>query len=114
MMATQDRWNQPCLDAHLVELSQSISHWEEISPFLGLTETDYEDIVTRHPRSAPAQRVAMLRTWREKHGTDATYTRLAAALQKCDRRDLLEKISELIAAEESECEQIASNVFANL
>ena len=101
-MATQDRWNQPCSDAHLAELSKSIYGWEEISPFLGLTKIDDEDIITCYPRSAPAQRIAMLRTWREKYGTDATYTRLAAAFQQCNRRDLLEKISELIAAEEKD------------
>ena len=107
-MATQDRWNQPCSDAHLAELSQSISGWEEISPFLGLTKIDDEDIVRCYPYSAPAQRVAMLRTWREKHGSDATYNRLAAAFQQCNRKYFLEKISELITAEEkdkSSCEQ---------
>ena len=100
-MAAQDHWNQPCSDAHLVELSKSITNWEEVSSFLGLTEIDDEDIRTRYPNSAPAQRVAMLRTWSEKHGADATYTRLAAAFQQCDRRVLLEKISELVTAEES-------------
>ena len=113
-MAAQDCWNQPCADAHLIELSQLIARWREIAPVLGLTETDEEDIKGHYPDSPPAQRIAMLRTWSKIKGSDATYARLATAFQQCNRNDLLEKISELIAAEESACKQIASNVFANL
>ena len=50
------------------------------------------------PHSLPAQRVEMLRTWRHKLGTAATYSRLADAFSVCGKQDLVDAITELVTA----------------
>ena len=66
----EERLEQVCLDDHLLELSQELSRWLEVSPFLGLTETEEEVIEGRPPKR---QRIDMLRKWRQKCGSGATY-----------------------------------------
>ena len=65
-----ERLEQVCLDDHLLELSQELTRWQEISPFLGLSETDEEDV---EDRSTKRQRIDILRKWKEKCGSGATY-----------------------------------------
>ena len=66
----EERLEQVCLDDHLLELSRELSRWLEISPFLGLSETEEEVIEGRPSRR---QRIDVLRKWREKCGSGATY-----------------------------------------
>ena len=66
--------DRPCADAHLVKLSQSIAEWRDLSPYLHLSEAEERGILTAFPPATPArQRIDMLRTWKEKLGTNATY-----------------------------------------
>ena len=43
----------------------------------------------------------MLRKWKQKLGSKATYKRLAKAFEKCKRQDLVGKIKELLAEDSS-------------
>ena len=62
---------RPCDDKHLLELSLAVTQWQSISPFLGLDQTDEEEIVELYqPRRRGLQ---MLRKWKEKKGRSATY-----------------------------------------
>ena len=64
----------PCTDAHLVRLSQSIAEWRDLSPYLHLSPAEERGILIAFPPATPArQRIDMLRTWKEKLGTNATY-----------------------------------------
>ena len=66
--------DSPCADAHLVKLSQSIAEWRDLSPYLHLSPAEERGILTALPPATPArQRIDMLRTWRNKFGTSATY-----------------------------------------
>ena len=65
-----DKLDQLCTDDHLLKLSQSLSHWMEVSPFLGLTELEEEEI---ERRPFQRQRIDALRKWRAKLGKKATY-----------------------------------------
>ena len=94
-------WNLPCSDNHLVHLSELIAKWEEMAPYLSLTSTDEEDILTHYPRSAPCQRREMLRIWSQKNGPDATYKKLASIFWNCDRKDLFSEINELVTSASS-------------
>ena len=103
MMAANDSdsslsvwWDQPCSDAHFFEISQLIHDWREIAPVLGLTQTDEQNILGCAPNSVPSQRMTMLRTWRQRHGPAATYSRLADAFRLCGRQDLVECVSVLV------------------
>ena len=95
-------WTQPCTDQHLWRMSQLISDWREMAPALGLTRTDEMNIMEYAPHSLPAQRVEMLRTWRHKLGTAATYSRLADAFSVCGKQDLVDAITELVTAASAE------------
>ena len=91
-------WNKLCSDEHLHQISQLIAEWKEVAPALGLTQPDEVDI-TGYALSVPVQRLHMLRIWRQRNGTAATYQRLADAFRNCARQDLVDKISKLVSAE---------------
>ena len=107
-------WDQPCLDSHLVEISQLILDWKEIAPVLGLTQIDEENIIGYSPNSVSAQRMAMLRTWRQRHGPAATYSRLADAFRQCGRQDLVERVSVLANQRETTSSSTGEPLLASL
>ena len=94
-------WDQPCSDVHFFEISQLINDWREIAPVLGLTQAEELNIITFAPYSLPVQKIAMLRTWRQRHGPAATYSRLADAFGQCGRQDLVECVSVLVDRRET-------------
>ena len=106
-----DKWKQHCSEKHLLVISQEIAQWQDIAPFLGLTDVDVADIIVSHPRSLPAQRLAMLKKWNEKLGVKATYKKLARALRSCGRQDLVDKISELLTEDSSSSSDEAGVLF---
>ena len=61
---------QVCLDDHLLELSRELSEWQVVSPFLGLSETEEEEV---EGRPVKRQRIDILRKWKKKCGSGATY-----------------------------------------
>ena len=65
-----EKLDQLCTDDHLLELSQSLSQWVVVSPYLGLTEVEAEEI---ERRPYQRQRVDALRKWKAKLGKKATY-----------------------------------------
>ena len=66
--------DSPCADAHLVKLSQSISEWRDLSPYLRLNPAEERGILTAFPLATPTRQcIDMLRTWKNKYGTSATY-----------------------------------------
>ena len=85
----------------MAEIAASIADWHAVSPYLGLTEADESAILGSSPHSVPAQKIAMLRKWKQKRGAKATYKRLCRVFRKCGLNDLLEKTRELLVAESS-------------
>ena len=61
---------QVCLDDHLLELSLVFTDWQTVSPFLGLSETEEEEI---EGRAVKRQRIDILRKWKKKCGSGSTY-----------------------------------------
>ena len=93
-------WDQPCGSElhhrdHLHYISLFIAEWRDIAPALGLTEVE-ENTIMRDANTQPAQRLAMLRRWRQKHGELATYRSLADAFTRCDRQDLVDIVTDLV------------------
>ena len=93
--------NQECSDQHFAKISSSIVNWHEIAPFLGLTEA--EEIIIRDstPHSVPTQKMAMLRKWKQKLGTKATYKSLCQAFEDCEKGNLVELVKQLAASSSS-------------
>ena len=85
--------NEVCSEQHLAEIALWIVEWKEVSPFLGLTEAEEIEIVG----SVRTQKIAMLRKWKQKQGSKATYKRLCRAFRKGGLCDLVKKVKELLA-----------------
>ena len=88
--------NQPCSDEHLCEIALYITEWQSIAPFLGLSEINEEEIICEHPNKLKMQKIGMLRKWREKLGSRATYQRLAEAFWDRGKTPLVEKVYSLL------------------
>ena len=90
--------NKPCSERHLAKIALSISvDWREISPFLDLTEADEREILGAvPPLSVRSQKIAMMRLWKKRQGTNATYERLCQVFSECEMSDLVEKVQKLL------------------
>ena len=95
------KWRQTCSERHLLAISQEIAQWRDIAPYLDLTEAEEVEIVGSPPRPVPSQRFTMLRKWRQKFGTKATYEQLARVFRICRRQDLVDRINELLTEDSS-------------
>ena len=93
--------NQECSDQHFAKISSSIVNWREIAPFLGLTEAEETIIRDSTPHSIPTQKMAMLRKWKQKLGTKATYKSLCQAFEDCEKGNLVELVKQLAASSSS-------------
>ena len=92
---------QPCRDGCLCELALSITNWQSIAPFLGLTEVEEKEISFVYPNELRRQIVAMLRKWKSKHGKKATYKRLARVFWKLGFTNVVEEICEFLNSPDS-------------
>ena len=101
----QAGWNQPCSEDHLAVISDAIADWRAVSPFLGLTEAEEIAILGSNPHSVAAQKIAMLRKWKQNHGAKANYKRLCRVFDCCKRADLVDKIKQLLAESNSSSDE---------
>ena len=90
-----EKLDEPCKDEHLCEIALSITDWQSIAPFLGLTEAEESDI-EKNCDKAMIQKIKMLRKWREKFGRQATYRKLANVFTKLKHAGLVEELCDLI------------------
>ena len=66
--------DSPITDANIIGLSRCIFHWRDLSPYLSLTPEEESRIVTSFPATSTSRQcIDMLRTWKEKWATNATY-----------------------------------------
>ena len=94
--------NHPLSEAHLAIIAARIDDWRAISPSLGLTAADDSAILGKVPNSVHAQRVSMLRKWKQILGKRATYEKLRQVFGQCRRTDLVEIVQQFVSSEESE------------
>ena len=90
-----------CSEKHLAKISVWIKEWRDIATFLDLTEAEEHEILGSAPHSVRSQKKAMLRLWKEKRGTKATYKRLCRAFRDCEMLDLEEKVEKLLVESSS-------------
>ena len=66
--------DSPCADAHLVKLSQSMTEWQDLAPYMRLTLAEERGILSAsHQVTTARQCSEMFRIWRERLGENATY-----------------------------------------
>lgn len=97
---SQEKLNQPCQDDDLAVLSLSVIDWQQIAPFLRLTEAE-EQAIQVDCASEDRRRIAMLRKWRRNFGKKATYKKLAKLLHKAGRMDIVHELCEILEDDSS-------------
>ncbi len=71
-----EKLDQQCSRDDLNEISTSLTCWLDVSPFLGLTEANEEDVRAKSDRAVSGltrERVDVLRRWQENQKETATY-----------------------------------------
>ena len=72
--------DSPVSDIHLSDIVSHITDWQELAPYLDLSEVEEKDIVDSYPNRPKLQRREALRKWKESNGNKATYRRLICIL----------------------------------
>ena len=83
---------------HQNKIALSITDWRSIAPFLGLEETDEEDIEVMYS-TVKTRNIGMLRKWKHLHASSATYRRLLEAFWTVERIDLIDKLLEMVTTD---------------
>ena len=78
----------PVSDLHLAQIANRIKSWEEVAPFLALSDAEEEEIRKDH-KEYGVQKRKVLQRWREKKGSDATYGELRDALRRAEEAGVI-------------------------
>ena len=111
---TPEKLDQPCRDDHLSEIALSLTGWQSIAPFLGLSEVDEEAILCRYPHDLEMQSIAMLRKWKNKFGQSATYCKLVQVFFSRGKCDTVDKLCRILLQENVvSTSQLPANSYAD-
>ena len=109
-----EKLDQACRDDHLSEMALSLTGWQSIAPFLGLSEVDEEAIVCRYPQDLAMQNIAMLRKWKNKFGQSATYCKLVQVFFSRGKCDTVDKLCHILLQENAvSTSQLPANSYAD-
>ena len=87
---------QKCSDDVRLEIAETLGYdWEMVGRFLKFTGRQIKDIKADNSKEE-LRRVAMLEEWEEREGEGATYLKLAEALHRRKRTDLVEAICQSV------------------
>ena len=66
--------DSPCVHSHLVKLSQSVTEWQDLAPYMQLPLAEERGILTASPQvTAARQCTEMFRIWRERFRENANH-----------------------------------------
>ena len=88
--------DSPVSDIHLSDIASRITEWQELAPYLDLSEVEEKDIVDSYPSRPKLQRREALRKWKESNGDKATYRRLICVLCSQGRIGTAQTLKELL------------------
>ena len=90
-------------DLHIADIVCYFTEWEQMAPYLGLTETEEADIREKYPNRPKLQRREALQLWKRKCGSKATYKALIAIFcEDVQRTDVAEKLRDLASQSASD------------
>ena len=69
--------------------------WREVAPFLNVRDAEISEI-ERDNTKEMERKLGLLRKWKRKFGSSATYRMLVEAFLKCQRVDLAEAVFDLL------------------
>ena len=90
-------------DDHLMKLATNLDSCEMLAMFLGMPDTEIKVIMSQG--DVGVQRIKLLKCWKQRCGSMATYKRLVEALLQINRTDLAEKVVALLQQNHSESNQ---------
>ena len=90
--------DSPVTDAHLSDITSHITNWQELAPYLDLSEAEEKDIVDSYPNRPKLQRREALRKWKESNGSKATYRRLICILCSQGRVGTAEALKKILVS----------------
>ena len=106
-----EKLDQACRDDHLSEMALSLTGWQSIAPFLGLSEVDEREIVCRYQQDLVMQNIAMLRKWKNIFGQSATYHKLVQVFFSRGKCDTVDKLCHILLQENAS--QLPANSYAD-
>ena len=89
-------------DKHVADIVKHFHEWQEMAPYLDLTEADQHDIQEIHRNSPELMRKEALQRWKQINGSKATYRRLIVIFCSQRRTDVAEKLRDLTKQIESD------------
>ena len=101
-------------DIHLADVVSHFHEWEELAPYLDLTETDEEDIKTKYSNRPRLMRREALRIWKHKNGSKATYRKLIVVFCSQGRADVAEKVRDIAQAGDKTQSELLDTIYSYL
>ena len=101
-------------DIHLADIVSHFHEWEEVAPYLDLTETDEEDIKTKYSNRPRLMRREAFRIWKHKNGSKATYRKLIVVFCSQGRADVAEKVRDLAQAGDKTQSEVLHTIYSYL
>ena len=98
---TMEMLQKECPSRILFEIASLLYDWKVVGVYLGIEMTSL-DFITYQNISEEGRRRDLLFYWKRKAGVHATYIKLAEALYRTRRLDLLEQLCEAIRRNEEE------------
>ena len=87
---TREELKRPITNEHLCRIAvRTGSDWKSCAAFLGIPFQLVEDI-EHEEKKVRNMRIKLFSVWKEGHGEEATYLRLAETLAELGRKDLIE------------------------
>ena len=102
---------KPCRDDDLIEIALSVTEWQSIAPFLGLTDAEEEELELDYAKNR-TQKIGMLWKWKRKFGRKATYKKLVSVFWKLPQLDLVAKLCEALMTKSSD--DVSANTRSSL
>ena len=85
----------PVSDQDVATITKYLTKWEDLSPFLGLTQQDETNICNTY-RDYSDQKRQAIRKWREIKGDAATYSALITAAKKIPNMELVDNVKAVL------------------
>ena len=110
----REKLDSPITDIHIADLAFMLTTWEELVPYLGLTEAEEEAIQVDYQGRYGLQKRQALRKWKCKLGSGpngATYRQLIIALCRALKKEIAEKVRVLLTEPEESAISTSNHVL---
>ena len=92
---SEEKLRNECREEVLLKIACELREWNMVGRRLNVPRHKLTEI-DRDNRSEGQRKLAMLDTWHEREGEEATYLKLAHALYDQGRRDLVEMLCQIL------------------